>query len=222
LLDLCSVDVDDKDWARRSQAALTAVQVGRITIAPPWDAMESLIPDPDTILIVIEPSMGFGTGHHATTRLCLALLQELDVRGKRVIDVGTGSGILALAAWKLGASRVTALDHDPDALQNARENIERNGGTAAIEVVEADVSGGRVNPGSVVLANLTGSVLQRHATGLIQLAGGDGVLVVSGFSPAEVEGIAGAFGLAGRIACGKEVVPIRIVRDGEWAAAVIG
>ena len=230
LLDLSPVDVDDEDWARRSQAALTAIKVGRITIAPPWDM--PLNRDPDEIVIVIEPSMGFGTGHHATTRLCLELLQELDVRGKRVVDVGTGSGILALAAWMLGASSVTALDHDPDALQNARENIERNGGAAAIEVVEADVSAGRgIARADVVLANLTGAVLQRHAAGLTRLAGGEGVLVVSGFSPDEVDGVVGAFGPAGRMACGSEpagrmacgseVVPLRVVRDGEWAAALL-
>lgn len=235
LLDLSPVDVDDEDWARRSQAALTAIRAGRITIAPPWDVpgdrdqgsgihgspdpgspdSGSRIPDPDSILIVIEPSTGFGTGHHATTRLCLELLQEIDVRGKRVVDVGTGSGILALAAWRLGASRVTALDHDPDALQNARENIERNGAAAAIEIVEADLSAAGANPiqvrADVVLANLTGAVLQRCAAELTQMTGGAGVLVVSGFSPEEVDDVLRAFGIA----------PLRVVRDGEWAAAVI-
>ena len=83
--------------------------------------------------------MGFGTGHHATTRLCLELLQRIDVAGARVIDVGTGSGVLALAAWKLGAAGVTAVDNDPDALQNARDNIARNGGAGRIEVVQADL-----------------------------------------------------------------------------------
>lgn len=218
LLDISAVDVDDEDWARRSQAALTAIQAGRITIAPPWDVpLDRVSSATDAgIVIVIEPSMGFGTGHHATTRLCLELLQELDVRGSRVVDVGTGSGILALAAWRLGASAVTAVDHDPDALQSARENIARNGGGAAIDVVQADLSGEpALRDGDlradVVLANLTGAVLERHAAALVRLAARDAVLVMSGFSPDEADGVAAAFGL----------VPRRILREGEWAAMIL-
>ena len=256
LLDLVPVDVDDEDWARRSQESLTAVRVGRIVIAPPW-ANESLIthhlsipdpgsripdpgsripdpgsriadpasripdpasriPDPGSrtpdsdITIVIDPSMGFGTGHHATTRLCLELLQRIDVRGKRAIDVGTGSGVLALAAWALGASSVSALDSDPDALQNARENIERNRAADSIEVLEVDLGTATLRPADVVLANLTAAVLQRHAAALKGLLAPDAALIVSGFSGDEVQEIARAFGES----------PQEIVREGEWAAAV--
>ncbi len=115
------VDVIDEGWARRSQANLKAIRVGRILVAPPWDAT----PLPSDLLVVIDPSTGFGTGHHETTRLCLRLMQE-DGVAAHVIDVGTGSGVLAIAAAKLGAASVTAFDEDPDALRNARENIDRN------------------------------------------------------------------------------------------------
>jgi ribosomal protein L11 methyltransferase len=199
------VDVDDEDWARRSQAALTAIEVGRITVAPPWDAPDGR----GGIVIIIDPSMGFGTGHHATTRLCLTLLQEIDVHGARVIDVGTGSGVLAIAAWRLGASSVTAVDNDPDALQNARENVARNGADG-IEIVETDLSSLSIVSGDVVLANLTGAVLSRFARELTALARPAGALIVSGFSPEEIDDVSGAFGLK----------PQGTRRDGEWAAAL--
>jgi ribosomal protein L11 methyltransferase len=209
LLDLVPLDVDDEDWARRSQASLTAVRVGRIVVAPPWQAAPAGMRDAD-IVIVIDPSMGFGTGHHATTRLCLELLQRNDVRGKRAIDVGTGSGVLALAAWALGASSVAALDNDADALQNARENIERNRAAGSIEVLEVGLATVMLTPADIVLANLTGAVLQSHASALKRLLADDGVLIVSGFSGEEVEEVARAF----------SAKPLEIVREGEWAAAV--
>ena len=132
LVGLSPIDVDDEDWARRSQAALTAITAGRITVAPPWDipefsvdsksrmsgddeagtlnpesAIRSRVPNPRSQVRHSDRTVyGFRTGHHATTRLCLELLQEVGVAGKRVIDVGTGSGVLAIAAVKLGASKV--------------------------------------------------------------------------------------------------------------------
>ena len=208
LLELSAIEVEDEGWASRSQAGLTPIQAGRFVIAPPWDVPADR--DPDTIVIIIEPSMGFGTGHHATTRMCLELLQQIDVRGTRVIDVGTGSGVLALAAWTLGASRVLAIDHDPDALQNARDNIARNGGTGVVEVVEADLAAVSANPADVVLANLTGAALERHAGTLTGMLAERGTLVVSGFSPDELDGVASAFGL----------VPRRTLREEDWAAAI--
>ena len=108
---------------------------------------------------MIEPSTGFGTGHHETTRLCLLLMQRLDLRGARVLDIGTGSGVLALAAWKLGAGDVVAIDSDPDALDNARDNIARNGAAPSIDIIRDDLESLRIQRADVVLANLTGAVL---------------------------------------------------------------
>lgn len=206
-LRLTTVDVDDEDWARRSQASLTAIRAGGITVAPPWDVPPSL--SQDDIVIIIEPSMGFGTGHHATTRLCLELLQTMDVRGLRVIDVGTGSGVLAIAAWKLGASDVAAIDNDPDALINARENIARN--AAAVDLREEDLSALTLTDADVVTANLTGAVLMKYAAPLLRLVRAGGALIVSGFSPDELGGVLDALHLPAE----------RTSNEGEWAAALV-
>jgi ribosomal protein L11 methyltransferase len=216
LLSLSPAEVHDEDWARRSQAALTAIQVGRIIVAPPWDVPQSTgNPEPGTpnpIIIVIEPSMGFGTGHHATTRLCLSLLQGIALSGMRVIDVGTGSGVLAIAASRLGAATVTAIDNDPDALQNARENIARQTENANhIHVIEGDLSAISTVTADVVVANLTGAVLQRHAASLRGMVEPSGLLVVSGFSPDEMDDVVAALGM-----------PLADNRhEGEWAAALL-
>ena len=233
-------DIEDDGWARRSQAELKAVRVGRIIVAPPWDvgggrgpgagdqgprtgedagnenlklvgpASGPRPPAPD-IIIVIDPSTGFGTGHHETTRLCLALMQELDLGGKRAIDVGTGSGVLALAALRLGASSVVAVDHDGDALRNARENMARNVAEAVIDVREADLADFDVEPADLVVANLTDAVLERNASRLNALCNANGILLVSGFPPAAVTDVAAAFG--------RSVV--KEASEGDWAAIVL-
>jgi ribosomal protein L11 methyltransferase len=183
-----ALDVSDEDWARRSQENLRAIEAGGLVIAPPWD-----VPKGATPVIIIEPSMGFGTGHHATTRLCLQMLQRLELRGARVLDVGTGSGVLALAAWKLGASDVVAVDHDPDALENARENITMNGAGPAIDVIQDDLRGLRIQRADIVLANLTGAVLVRFAEELRGLAVDGGYLILSGFAPQDAVVVRTAF-----------------------------
>ena len=186
LLEIEATDVPDEDGARRSQADLRAVRIGRLVVAPPWDDASG-----DEASIVIDPSTGFGTGHHETTRLCLGLLQELQVTGRHAIDVGTGSGVLAIAASKLGARRVVALDNDPDALRNARENVARNG-CRGIEVREADLSSLTIEPADIVMANLTAGVLERYAGELQDLVEEAGSLIVSGFGPDESTDVAAA------------------------------
>jgi ribosomal protein L11 methyltransferase len=197
--DVSSVDVPDDGWAVRAQEALAAVRVGRIVVAPPWDRTASA-GDGDSVAIVIEPSMGFGTGHHQSTRLCLRVLQRLALDGAYVTDVGTGSGVLAIAAARLGAARVVALDSDPDAVQAARENTTRNG--AGVDVRLADVASSDVAPADVVLANLTAFDLGRFRTQLARLVAPGGALVASGFTsdqaPLVVESFA-EFSVAERV-----------------------
>lgn len=202
-LAISGADVDDEDWAQRTQAGLRAVRVRGVTVAPPWDVPTG----GGTIIVVIEPSMGFGTGHHATTRLCLDLLQDRPLHDARVIDVGTGSGVLAIAAARLGAASVVALDNDPDALANARDNVTRNAADR-VRIVQADLRELPGTPADLVLANLTAPVLQRHAPALQALVAAGGTLVVSGFGPHERDEVVDAIGWS----------PAREIVDGEWMA----
>lgn len=194
-----SIEVEDEDWARRTQADLPAITIGRVTVAPPWDlpafakatAGKPLpgpqphpaprTPHPD-IVVMIEPSRGFGTGHHQSTRLCIVLLQARDLQGKSAVDVGTGSGVLAITAAKLGASRVVAFDSDPDAVENALENIAANGVARTVEARVDDLTTTPQPPADLVIANLTGTLLSQHAADLARLVRPGGSLIVSGFN----------------------------------------
>ena len=212
------ISVPDEDWARRSQDSLKAIEAGGLIIAPPWDVpktgnkAEGKRQKGDLPVIIIEPSTGFGTGHHATTRLCLVLLQRLEARGARVLDIGTGSGVLALAAWKLGAGDVVAIDHDPDALSNARDNIARNGAAPSIDIICDDLESLRIQRADIVLANLTGAVLVRYAAELRSLAVDRGYLILSGFAPDDSAVIRAAF-------AGLTVITEQT--DGDWAALLL-
>jgi len=138
--------------------------------------------------------MGFGTGHHATTRLCLRALQELDLIGSSVLDVGTGSGILAIAARLLGAVEVLGIDDDRDAIQSAIENLERNPGVSQVRFEVKDLRAGLLPRVDVIMANLTGALLIRSADLLLQALAQHGSLIVSGLQSHERDDVVAAFG----------------------------
>ena len=145
--------------------------------------------------------MGFGTGHHATTRLCLAALEHIDLQGLRVVDIGTGSGVLAIAASRLGAATVVAIDDDPDAVAAARDNLTLNpGARVTIELIDLRIPDRIPDPEfripaqfDVVVANLTGGLLIAAAARLASLAGPSGRLVLGGFMDDEESGVLRAF-----------------------------
>lgn len=176
------IDVPDDDWAARSQSGLRAVQIGRLIVAPPWDV---------PIVVTVKPSTGFGTGHHATTRLCLLALQRLDLRERSVLDIGTGSGILAIAASLLGGGPVTGVDDDPDAVRAAWDNLALNPG-ATVTLIAGDFRSLDLVPASVVVANLTGGLLAAAGRRLRDLVAGSGRLIVSGFRAPEEGAVRGA------------------------------
>ena len=201
-------DVPDEDWAARSQRELTAVHAGRFIVAPPWDVPSRDAPEQGATpasagatVIIIEPSRGFGTGHHASTRLCLRLLSDLDVHGSRTLDLGTGSGVLAMAAFLSGAKTVIAVDIDPDAIDSARESARLNARVGEIHWLVGDfrnrgwdaLTGG---PFDVVLANLTGGMLTSSAPRIRELLTPGGILICSGFDEDEAPAVQSALGLA--------------------------
>jgi ribosomal protein L11 methyltransferase len=206
-------DVPDDDWARRTQADLPPVTVDRVTIAPPWAKPDGA--GAGGIVIVIEPSRGFGTGHHQSTRLCLKLLQRSRLDGASVIDVGTGSGVLAIAAARLGARSVEAIDEDLDAVENARENVERNAVADKVAVSLADALAPHTSQprADLVTANLTGTLLARHAGAVGAFVSEGGRLIVSGFTIDERDRVLEAFE-------GRFDVRDSAEEDGWWAFAL--
>jgi ribosomal protein L11 methyltransferase len=203
--DVTSLDVDDEDWARRSQENLKPVTVGRITVAPPWadvgvrsrfsrgDRPERENRDLTPLTVVILPSMGFGTGHHVTTRLCLAALQTIDLTDRDMLDVGTGSGVLAIAADRLGAARAIGIDFDPDAIQSARENLDLNPEARHVTFETIDLAARALPAADVVTANLTGALLVRSAGALFGAVRSGGVLILSGIQSHERDQVREAF-----------------------------
>jgi len=211
-LSIRPLEVPDEDWVAKSQADLRAVRVGNIIVAPPWDIphTDKLKLDSATdpggmrlerpIVIVIQPSMGFGTAHHATTRLCLAALQHLDVQGRSAVDVGTGSGVLAIAASRLGAAPVVGIYDDPDARHAAEDNLSLNS-SADVTLREADLRStgtfGAAQDGpetfDLVMANLTGALLTEAAGRLRDLAAPGGRLILSGFMRHEEAAVLAAY-----------------------------
>ena len=204
------VDLPDEDWAARSQASLKAVRAGNFIIAPPWDLPPA---DVDATVIVIEPSMGFGTGHHATTRMCLRLLSEIDVIDQIVLDLGTGSGVLSMAAALMGARCVAGIDIDQDAIDSAETSANLNTLPATITFQVSDFRNDPPAPAHIVLANLTGGMLTSSAASIAALVRPGGQMILSGFDHTEVDAVLKAFGRF------KEIK--RLTED-NWIALLLG
>jgi ribosomal protein L11 methyltransferase len=196
---LTPIDVPDEDWARRSQQNLQPITVGRIRLEPDPtsnDARSGLAPQrcgPRPITIVIQPSMGFGTGHHATTRLCLEALQACDLPDRFVLDVGTGSGVLALAARRLGAREALGIDVDADAIASARDNLTHNPEIDRVRFEVQDLRDAAVPAADVITANLTGALLTRTAGRLVDRLRPGGTLIISGVQTSERDEVFRAF-----------------------------
>ena len=202
-----AVEVPEVDWVARFREGFRGFDAGPFRIAPAWDA-----PAPRPDLIVVDPGRAFGTGTHETTRLCLSALAAL-AGGRplgRVLDLGTGTGILAVAARRLGASAVVAADLDPEALEAARAHAALNATDLAVVMADGGAAFAR-RAFDVVVANLSAPLLRELEPELRDLPRPGGTLVVSGFLDADVPGLSAAFARAGE-------PEARF--DGEWACLV--
>ncbi len=188
----------------------------RIEVLPPWESPSA--PQAGLLSIVINPGMAFGTGLHETTASCLELLVEMVRPSDRIADVGCGSGILALAALRLGADSASATDLDPLAVDAARENAERNGLQGRIRVAPAEVSceavGGAGAPFDLVVANILAETLVELRPSLTSAVREGGVLILSGIE-------AGRLGMVLDAFVHPPWTLLRRVQKGEWASVAI-
>lgn len=177
--------VADVDWTREWKARLVAHELGVLSIVPPWLASGRVAAH----TIVIDPGMAFGTGDHATTRGVVRLLPSVIRNGDVVADLGSGSAVLSIAAAKLGASCVYAIEVDPDATENARENVTANGVEAVVHLFEADAAAllPLLGPVRVVVANIISSVLVDLLPLIASALTTDGVALLSGILREERE-----------------------------------
>jgi ribosomal protein L11 methyltransferase len=198
--------VEEEDWANAWKKYFKPIRVGkRLIVTPPW---ESPALADDDLPIVIDPGMAFGTGSHGTTQLCLEALEQSVAPGATVADIGTGSGILAIAAAKLGAGDVYAMDIDPLAVRIATENADVNG--TALTVTEEMPEGRTFD---VVVANILADTLISLRESLTALTAPGGTFIASGIISHRADDVRAAFENCG-------FGPVDQRTQGEWVAQV--
>ena len=179
-------EVVEQNWVQLTQAQFDPIRVSeRLWIVPSWHEA----PDPDAIVLVLDPGMAFGTGTHPTTRLCLEWLERNTAPGASILDYGCGSGILGIAAAKLGAAEVRGIDIDPQAIVAARSNAERNGVDAHFDDAADEVSGQY----DLVVANILSNPLKALAPAVCAYVRPGGQLALSGILVEQIDELIAAY-----------------------------
>jgi ribosomal protein L11 methyltransferase len=217
-------DVHQDDWADAWKQYFKPIAITeRLTIKPTWEEYE---PREGELIIELDPGMAFGTGTHPTTALCLKALDSAISGGESVIDVGTGSGVLAIGAIKLGASQVLALDLDPVAVKSAEENIAQNHLQSDVEVKLSDLlgilreerddrAGGVKPPVDIVVANILAEIILLFLADVMEVLKPGGIYITSGIYKNKEQAVE-----AGLLAAGFEIMDV--LRQEEWIAFVAG
>jgi ribosomal protein L11 methyltransferase len=188
--------VADRDWNEPWAQAVQPVRIGRVVVRCSWHQVDLAAGE---IELIIDPKQAFGTGHHATTQLLIEWLQEIIRGGETVLDLGTGSGVLAMAALKLGASHVTGIDHDPVAIDCARDYARQNGvgRTLALEIAGAVSLREPANSMDLLVANLDRQTILECSELLGSYARGGARLLLSGLLAEQVPEITQALAVNG-------------------------
>jgi ribosomal protein L11 methyltransferase len=189
--------VADTDWAEAWRVHFAPLPIGRrLLVAPPWETPPAAN---GRLVLTLEPGRAFGTGQHATTAGCLELLETIVERTRpaRAIDLGTGSGILAIAAARLGVPEVLAIDSDPDAVASATANVQRNGLAERVTCAGADAAMLHAEAAPLVLANLLAAAHRALAPCYARLVAAGGTLVAGGCLNAEADDVTAALAAHG-------------------------
>ncbi len=205
--ELTTREVAEEDWANAWKEYYHVLHLGtRVVIKPSW---RDYTPQPGEVVLELDPGMAFGTGLHPTTRLCLEALEQRVQPGMRVLDVGTGSGILALAAARLGAASVLALDVSSVAVEAAQANVRANGLAERISVRLGSIEAATGQQYDLVVANIIARVIADLAPALVAALVPGGLLIASGIIDERLPLAENALRAAG-------LTEIEQVRDGDW------
>lgn len=203
-----TVIIDDESWYDSWKKYYNPIIAGRYVIVPKWITYDN---KDNLIEILMDPGMAFGTGEHESTKMCLALMSELDFAGKSVIDVGTGSGILGIGAIKSKADSCYMCDIDSIAVKAAKENAHLNGVDTMVTIELNDLLSDKSKVADIVLANLTADILIRLCDGLVNHIKKGGFLVCSGIIHIRKKEVIDAF-----VSAGFKIV--NAISMGEWDA----
>ena len=210
-ISITETEVAAEDWATTWKAFFKTEKIGtRLVIKPSW---EKYTANAGEVVVELDPGMAFGTGSHATTAMCIRALEKTVFPGCRVLDVGTGSGVLAVSAAKLGAAQVLALDLDPVSIDAAKENVTVNGVEDQVTVRQGDLLSGVSGEFDGIVANIIADVIIRlapQAAGILQAGG---FLIASGIIRERLADVVQALPLHG-------FKVEEITEEGEWAALI--
>jgi len=211
-LELEMQNVADEDWAENWKKYYKPFRIGsHLVVKPTWEPYTA---QPDDLIIELDPGMAFGTGTHETTNMCMQLLEKHLEDGMRVMDVGTGSGILAIAAARLGAKDILAIDIDPDAVKVAVENVELNGVQEHVRVVVGDLCKSEAMPCDLAVANIVADAICMLAGPLTRHLETGRLLICSGIIREREQDVMDAATQAGYVLYDR-------IEKGEWVALAL-